>query len=64
MRFYDVLLIYRYCGFAGNKPVGDDREDEFKRVEGIFSRSLSVLLLKVGYMLLSVTIKLQLSAVV
>lgn len=64
MRFYDVLLMYRYCGLAENKPVGGDTEDEFKRVEGIFSRSLSVLLLKVGYMLLSVTIKLQLSAVV
>jgi len=33
----------------------------FKGVEGMFSRSLSVLLLKVGY-ILSVTIKLRLSA--
>lgn len=60
MMFCSFIIIVALLGINQRGVIGKMR---FKWVEGMFSRSLSVLLLKVGYMLLSVTIKLQLSAV-
>lgn len=58
--FFSFIIILALLGINQRGVIEKMR---FKWVEGMFSRSLSVLLLKVGYMLLSVTIKLQLSAV-